>query len=73
LATAEFVFNNKVHTATKSSPFKVNYRREPRIGFNIKKKKKHMKAEEFVKEMKNKHKETKIALVKSQEEIEICR
>jgi len=69
LATAEFVFNNKVHTATKSSLFKVNYRREPRIGFNIKKKKKYMKAEEFVKEMKNKYKKAKTVLVKSQEEI----
>ena len=26
LATIEFVFNNKVHTATKSLLFKVNYR-----------------------------------------------
>ena len=26
LATTEFVFNNKVHTATKSLLFKVNYR-----------------------------------------------
>ena len=25
LATAKFAFNNKVYTATKSSPFKVNY------------------------------------------------
>ena len=48
LATAEFVFNNKVHTVTKSSLFKVNYRREPRMSFNIRKKGKHIKAEEFV-------------------------
>ena len=38
LATAEFAFNNKVHMATKSSPFQVNYEREPRIGFDIRKK-----------------------------------
>ena len=37
LATAEFAFNNKVHTATKSSPFMVNYGREPRMGFDIRK------------------------------------
>ena len=36
LATAEFVFNNKVYTAMKSSPFKVNYRK-PRMGFEIRK------------------------------------
>jgi len=37
LATAEFVFNNKVYTAMKSLPFKVNYRREPRMSFKIRK------------------------------------
>jgi len=38
LATAEFAFNNKIHIVTKLSLFKVNHRREPRIGFDIKKK-----------------------------------
>ena len=49
LATTEFVFNNKVHTATNLSLFKVNYRRELRISFDIRKKGKHVKAEKFVK------------------------
>ena len=31
LATVEFAFNNKVHIATKSSLFQVNYRKEPRM------------------------------------------
>ncbi len=37
MATAGFAFNNKVHTATKTSLFQVNYGREPRIGFDIRK------------------------------------
>ena len=69
MATAEFTFNNKVYTATKESPFKVNYGRELRMGFNIRKKGKNMKAEKFVKEMKDKHEEAKAALMKSQEEM----
>ena len=69
LATAEFAFNNKVHTATKMSLFQVNYGRELRMGFDIRKKGKNEKAEEFVKEMKERHEEARAALVKSQEEM----
>ena len=69
LATAEFVFNNKIHIVIKMSPFQVNYGKKPRMGFDIRKKGKNEKAEEFVKEMKEKHKEAKVALVKSQEKM----
>jgi len=69
LATAEFAFNNKVHTATKESPFKVNYGRELRMGFDIRKKRKNMKVEEFAKEMKDRNEEAKSALVRLQEEM----
>jgi len=69
LATAEFAFNNKVYTATKMSPFQVNYGKEPRIGFDIRKKGKNEKAEEFAREMKERHEEARAALVRSQEEI----
>ena len=69
MATAEFAFNNKIHTATKSSLFKVNYGWELRMGFKIRKKGNHVKAEKFVKEIKKIHKETKAALTKLQKEI----
>jgi len=69
LATAEFAFNNKVHTVTKMSPFQVNYRKEPRMGFDIRKKGKNEKAEEFAREMKERHEEARVALVRSQEEM----
>ena len=65
LATAEFAFNNKVYTATKMSLFQVNYGKEPRMGFDIRKKGKNEKAEEFVREMKERHEEAKAALVRS--------
>ena len=46
--TAEFVVNNKIHSATKISPFIANYRRELRIGADIRKKGKVEKVMEFV-------------------------
>ena len=69
LATAEFTFNNKVHVVTKESPFKINYGRKPRMGFDIRKKRKNVKVEEFAREMKDRHEEVKSALVRSQEEM----
>ena len=52
LASAEFAVSNKVHMAIKMSPFMANYRRELRIGGDIRKKGKIKKAMEFVKRMK---------------------
>ena len=68
MATVKFVFNSKVYIATKLSLFKVKYERELRISFDIRKKEKHTKTEEFVKEIKKIYKETKVILKKSQEE-----
>ena len=62
MATTEFTFNNKVYTAIKLSLFKVNYERELRIGFKIRKKRKHVKAEKFLKEIKEIHEKVKVAL-----------
>ena len=57
MAIAEFTFNNKMYIATKLSPFNINYRRELRMNFQIRKKGKHAKAEEFVKETQKMYEE----------------
>ena len=69
LASAEFVVNNKVHTAMKISPFIANYGRELRMGGNIRKRGKIEKAIEFVERMKKIHEEAGVALRKAQEDM----
>ena len=48
----------------KALLFQVNYGREPRMGFDIKKKEKNVKAEEFVKKIKDRHEKAKSVLVR---------
>ena len=50
------------------SLFKTNNRQDPHMGFEIRKKRKFEKVEEFVKRMKEVYEETEIVLRKSQEE-----
>ena len=69
LAAAEFVVNNKVHMATKVSPFMANYGKELRMGGDIRKKGKVESATEFVERMKKVHEEAGAALKKTQEEM----
>jgi len=69
LASAEFAVNNKVYTATKVSPFMANYRKEVRMGGDIRKKGKVESATEFIERMKKVHEEAEVALKKTQEEI----
>jgi len=69
LAAAEFVINNKVHTATKVSPFMANYGKEMRMGGDIRKKGKVESATEFVERMKKVHEEAEAALKRTQEEM----
>ena len=69
MASAEFVVNNKIHIATKVSPFIANYRRELRMGGDIRKKGKVEIATEFVKRMKKVHEEAEAVLKKVQEEM----
>ena len=52
LVSAEFTVNNKIYSITKVSPFIVNYRRELRIGVDLRKKGKIEKTTEFVKRMR---------------------
>ena len=66
---AEFVINNKVHLATKISPFMANYGRELRIGVDIRKKRKVEKAIEFVERMKKIQEEAGVVLKKMQEDM----
>ena len=65
LASAEFVVNNKVHTATKVLSFMANYGRELRMGGDIRKKGKVEKATEFVKRIKQVQEEVGMALKKA--------
>ena len=67
LASAEFVVNNKVHTAMKVLPFIANYRRELRIGGDIRKKGKVESTMEFVERIKKVYEEAE--LKKMQEEM----
>jgi len=69
LASAEFVVNNKVHMAMKVLPFMANYRRELRMGGNIRKKEKVEKVTEFVERIKKVHKEAGTVLKKAQEDM----
>ena len=69
MGTVELTYNNKVHSSTKTLPFKANYGQDPRMGFEMRKKRKYEEAEKFVVKMKEIQKEAKIALGKAQEEM----
>jgi len=63
------MINNKVHLVTKVSLFMANYRREMRIGVDIRKKGKVEKVTEFAERMKKMQEEVGVALRKMQEEM----
>ena len=65
LVLAEFTVNNKIHSTIKVSPFIANYRREVRIGGDIRKKGKVESVVEFVERVKKVHKEAEVALKKT--------
>ena len=69
LGMAEFAYNNKAYSSTKVLPFKANYKQDPRIEFEIRKKEKYKGVEKFITKMKEIQKEAKAALGKVQEKI----
>jgi len=65
----EFTYNNKIHIATKTSPFKVSYGQDPRIGFEGRRKGKYEVAGKFIEKIKKIQEEVKAALGKAQEKM----
>jgi len=66
LGTAEFMYNNKAHSSTRTSSFKANYGQDPRMGFETRKKGKYTRAEKFIEKMKEIQEEAKAVLGKAQ-------
>ena len=69
LGTVEFIYNNKIHMATKTLPFKVNYGQDPRMGFEGRRKGKYKAAGKFIERMKKIQEKAKAVLGKVQEEM----
>jgi len=69
LGTAEFTYNNKVHTATKTSLFKANYSQDPKMGFEGRREGKYKVVEKFIERMRKIQEKAKAALGKAQEEM----
>jgi len=69
LGTAEFAYNNKAHSSTRTLPFKANYGQDSRMGFEGRKKGKYVGAEKFVEKMKEIQEEAKAVLKKVQEDM----
>jgi len=69
LGMAEFAYNNKVHTATKTSPFKANYGQDPKMGFKGRRKRKYEAAEKFIERIRKIQEKAKAVLEKAQEKM----
>jgi len=65
----EFAYNNRVHVATKISPFKANYGQDPRMGFEGRRKGKYEAAGKFIERIKKIEKKAKAVLEKAQKEM----
>jgi len=58
-----------MYSSTKTSPFKANYRQNPRMRFKGKKKEKYEGTEKFIKKIKEIQEKAKVVLGKVQEKI----
>ena len=59
----------KAHSSTQTSPFKANYRQDPRMGFEGRKKRRYQGVEKFIEKIKEIQEEAKVVLSKAQEEM----
>jgi len=62
LGIVEFAYNNKAYSSTQTTPFKANYRQDPRMGFEGKKKGKYEGAEKFIEKIKEIQEKAKTVL-----------
>ena len=69
LVMTKFAVNKKTHLITKVFLFIANYRRELRMGADIKKRGKVEKVTEFAERIKKVQKEAEVALRKAQEKM----
>ena len=65
LGTAEFTYNNKIHSATKVLLFKANYSQDPRMRLKRRRKRKYEVVGKFVEKMQKIQKKAKVALRKA--------
>ena len=65
LGTAEFAYNNKAYSSTKTLPFKANYEQDSRIGFETRRKGKYKGVEKFAIKIKKVQEEAKAVLGKA--------
>ena len=64
MGMVEFAYNNKVHTATKTLPFKANYGQDPKMGFEGRRKGKYKAVEKFIERIRKIQEEAKAVLGK---------
>jgi len=65
LGTTEFAYNNKVNSSTKVLLFMANNSWNPRMGFEMRKKEKVLRTEEFARKMKEIQEEVQVVLRKA--------